>query len=344
MLSRRQKRAIIGTLAFGLLAAVILFSIGRFFAHRSLERQLAEERASLVPPQPMVIEVVRDNVVRQRSFAGRAEPWTRATLSPEVGGTVVRLAAEVGERIQAGAELLILDDAVARATAEAAQIQAEESARRLREVEQLVRDEAVATTEAAAAGAAAAAAAREAQRATTLLNRHRLQAPFAGQVQARHVDVGDFLNPGQPAFDLVDVRRLRLIFHVGETEIASFAPGVRVEARFPALLGRSESCVVRHVAPAAGPGGLFRVEAEVANPDGTIPAGVSATITAAVQRYRDQLFVPTSAVRLEGSRAVALRLRGDGASEPVVVEIAPELDGRFPVLGGLNEGDRLLVR
>lgn len=344
MLSRRQKRAIVGIAGFGLLTVVILFSIGRFFAGRALQRQLAEERASLRAPEPMIVPVVRETVERRREFAARAEPWTQATVAPEIAGTVVRVTGDVGTPVEAGAELVALDDRAARATADAAAIQAAEAARRQREIEQLSRTQVVATTELASAGAAAAASAREADRAATLLEKHVLRAPFAGTVQARHVDAGDYLNAGEPAFEIVDVSRLRIVFHAGETEIGSFAPGAAVEVAFPSLNGRTLPAVVRHTAPAAGANGLFRVEAELANASREIPGGLAATITAPVRLYRETLFIPTAAVRLEGAQAIVHRQREGAPPEPVPVEIGPEIEGRFPVFQGLNEGDQLVVR
>ena len=127
MLSRRHKRAIVGFIAFIVLGAVLLFSIGRFFANRAIDRQLADERASLRPPEPVIVAAVRDTLERRRTFAARAEPWTRATLAPEVGGTVIRMGSDVGARVSTGTELLELESSTARAAAEAARIQAAEA-------------------------------------------------------------------------------------------------------------------------------------------------------------------------------------------------------------------------
>lgn len=344
MLSRRHKRAIIGFTALTLLGAVLLFAVGRFFAGRSLELQLAEERANLRPPEPMVIAVKRDSLERRRTFAARAEPWIQATLAPEVAGTVIRLGSDVGAKVVAGADVLELESSAARAMAAAARTQAEEAQRRQREVEQLVRQQATATNDAPAAAAAAAAAEREAERSAVILEKYRLRAPFAGTIQTRRVDVGDFLNVGQMAFELVDLSRLRVVFHAGETEISAFAVGKPLDVTFPSLRGRRGQAIVRHVAPATGPNGLFRIEAEYDNRSGEVPGGIAATVETVVQLYRDALFIPTAAVRLEGARAVVLRARNEGAAEPVTVEIGPEIGGRFPIIRGLNEGDRLIVR
>ena len=102
--------------------------------------------------------------------------------------------------------------------------------------------------------------------------------------------------------------------------------------------------MVRHVAPSSAATGLFRIEAELKNPDGSIPGGLAVTVTATVQLYREALFLPTSAVRLEGTRAMVQRVSEGGPPEAIAIEIGPELEGRFPVLGGLTEGDRVLVR
>ncbi len=344
MLSRRHKRAIVGFTAFIVLGAVLLFSIGRFFANRAIDRQLADERASLRPPEPVIVAAVRDTLERRRTFAARAEPWTRATLAPEVGGTVIRMGSDVGARVTAGAELLELESSTARAAAEAARIQAAEAQRRQREVEQLVRQQATASTDFPAATAAAAAAEREAERAATVLEKHRLRAPFAGTVQTRRVDVGDFLTAGQVAFELVDLSRLRVVFNAGETEVGAFAVGATLDVTFPSRSAHQGHATVRHVAPATGSNGLFRVEAEYVNPDGEIPGGIAATVNAAVRLYRDTVFIPTAAVRLEGARAIVLRVQGDGRVEAVAVEIGPEIDGRFPVTRGVDQGDRLIIR
>ena len=49
-----------------------------------MERQSADERASLKPPEPFVVTVERGTVERRRTSAARAEPWTRATLAPRI--------------------------------------------------------------------------------------------------------------------------------------------------------------------------------------------------------------------------------------------------------------------
>ncbi|MGA1129439.1 MAG: efflux RND transporter periplasmic adaptor subunit, partial [Chthoniobacterales bacterium] len=111
--------------------------------------------------------------------------------------------------------------------------------------------------------------------------------------------------------------------------------------------GKILDAPVVHVAPASDEDTrLFRVEAELANPDLSLRGGLSGEASARVGFYRDQLFVPTSCVRLEGNKAYVLRIPpGEGGGpRQTEVRVGDELDGFYPVLEGLSAGDRLLVR
>jgi len=344
MLSRRNKRALLGFAAVLLILAVIISGVARFFEAQNLADQLEEERAALRPPEPLIVTAERRSLSRERAFAARLEPWAMATLMPEVAGTVIRIGAELGEIVSAGAELLVLDSSLVRPTLAAAEVQAAEAARRAAEVAVLAAGNVVSPSDRAAAQAAADAATQEVLRLREHLARHTLRAPFAGSVQRRHVERGDAAGPGQPAYVLVDTSRLRAVFHVSATERASLLPGteIRVEAGpagTPPLTAR-----VRFLAPAAGPDGRFRVEAVLDPAPPEAPAGSAVIARATIRTHVDTLFVPAAAVRFDGAKPVVRRLDAAGVETQVVVEISPEIDGQHPVRSGLNEGDRLVIR
>jgi multidrug efflux pump subunit AcrA (membrane-fusion protein) len=83
----------------------------------------------------------------------------------------------------------------------------------------------------------------------------------------------------------------------------------------------------------------------LANADLALRGGLTGEMTAKVGVYKNQLFIPTACVRLEGEAATVLRVStGEGGPESVRVRVGEELDGFYPVLEGLSAGDRLLVR
>jgi RND family efflux transporter MFP subunit len=160
------------------------------------------------------------------------------------------------------------------------------------------------------------------------------------------VQVGEAVNVNQPVVRMVDVSKLRVIFYVNERDVPSFPPGKMLSLRLAAVPGRVFEAPVAHVAEASDEDTrLFRVEADLANPDGELRGGLTGEVSAVVAVYDKQLFVPTACVRLEGGGAYVLRVRSDEAGpENVRVRLGEELDGFYPVLEGLSGGDRLLVR
>lgn len=343
MLSRQHKRAVLAAAALTLVVVVLLAAVSRHFENQSLARQVEEERASLVAPQPLIVTVSRQTLARDRTFAGRLEPWASATLAPEVAGTVLRLGAELGQSVAAGAELLALDDGLVRPSLAAASVQAQETARRAAEIATLTEGRVLAETDRLAAQAAADSAAQEVARLRELLARHTLRAPFAGSIQHRAVDVGDFLPPGQPAFVLVDTSRLRTVFHVSAVERASFPVGTAVTVEAGPVGTAPMTAAVRFVSPAAGPDGRFRVEAILDPAPTSAPAGSAAVVRAPVRSHVDTLFVPAAAIRFEGAVPTVHRLVDD-VETAVAIEIGPEINGLHPVRAGLAEGDRLVIR
>lgn len=344
MLSRRNKRAILGLGAILLILAVILAGVARYFEAQNLAVRLAEERAALQPPPLLVVTVERRTLSSPRAFAARLEPWATATLAPEVGGTVLRLGAELGQAVPAGAELLALDTGLIRPALAAAEIQAAETARRAAEAATLAEGRVLAATDRAAAQAAADTAAQEAVLLREQLARHVLRAPFPGSVQARRVEVGDVVAPGQPAFTLVDTSRIRVVFHVSATELLSVTPGSTIPVEAGPVRPEPMQAVVRFVAPAAGPDGRFRIEAVLDPAPPQAPAGSAATVRIPIRSHVDTLFVPASAVRFEGASPMVRRLGTGEREEQVFIEIGPEINGLHPVRSGLAEGDRIVIR
>ena len=345
MTSRRAKRAVLAGLVAALILATVVAAVARIFSARALQRQLAIERGSFREAEPVAVTLERVTRTRERAFSARLLPWTEATVSAEVSARVLALHADVGTRVEEGAPLATLDATLARLGSEAAAERAAEAKRRLAEAEALLSERGIPESELLNLRSAARLARIEAETSAETLARHTLRAPFTGNVSIRNAEPGMLLTPGMAAFTLTDLSRLRVMFFVNEFERTAFSPGTRIEVRTPAAPNARFEATVHLAASTGTPGsGLFRIEAVLDNADRSLPGHVSATVNAAVTLYRDSLMLPTAAVRFEGSRASVTRLLADGSTERVPVEVGPELEGYYPVLSGLSEGNRILLR
>lgn len=346
MLARKSKRAILAFTGLFLLVAVLLAAVSRYFQSVEEKRRLNDEKALLREREEFIFTVEPRTVERERRYAAAVDPWLVADVPAEVAGRVSKVLVEPGSVVKQGVEMVHLDDEIAASDFRRAEAKLGELQRLLGEAETLGQSRVVSRTQVEAVRAETRQADAEEDAARAKLEDHTIRAPFDGSVVERLVQVGEAVSVNQPVVRLVDTRRLRVIFYVNERDVSSFPAGAVVRLHLPAAPGKVFEAPVVHVAQASDEATrLFRVEAELSNPDLALRGGLTGEVTAVVGLYEQQLFVPTACVRLEGAGAYVLRVAaGEAGPESVRVRVGEELDGFYPVLEGLAARDRLLVR
>ena len=209
--------------------------------------------------------------------SGRVESARAVTLRAEIDGRVVALGAVRGARVAEGEEIVRLDprDLEARqreARARVRQWEMELDAARKLSARSFQTESAMAATEASLAAARAMVAQVEVQLAHT-----RLQAPFAGRLDRRMVEIGDYVNDGTPVAHILQEDPIVVTGHVTQGERYHVRSGEAGQARL--LTGHTVPGRVRYVASESeGTTRTFRIELEVPNPGGALLSGMSAEI------------------------------------------------------------------
>jgi len=341
-ISRRTKRATLGFLAIGAAVTVVLFTTDRFLEAQREKQRYEQERKELRPPDPVAVRIDKRALRRERKFGADVEPWVSAGVPSEVPGRVAATKVEPGQAVKAGDILVELDDRRALIAVDLARARHREALRLLDEANRLKSSRVVSQTAYEAAVAEARVTKAQLDDAEDMLARHRITAPFDGFVNERMVDAGDAVSANQPAVRVVDISKLRVVFDVSANDLAAFTPGKKVVLRVEG--GAKFDPEIQFVARAADPSTrLFRVEAELPNPDNRLPGGMQGMVEANVEAFPEGPVVPAAAVRFVGREARVLKQSGGGPVETPVV-LGPEIDGVYPVLDGLAEGDRVFLR
>ena len=234
--------------------------------------ELAERKA-----QVRVRHSVAEPIARQEVLNGRTEANRTVRIAAEVSGEVIEVLKAKGDKVEKGDLLVRLDPrdraaalAEARAALEQRRIE-NEAAKRLGE------RGFQAETKVAAAKAALEQARFQVRRSEVALEQTRITAPFAGVLEERPVERGSLLEVGDTVGRLVELDPLLVAVDVPEASIMGIAPGSTAEIRFLGDVTREGR--VRFVAREANAATrTFPVEVELANPDRSIPAGISATV------------------------------------------------------------------
>ncbi|HRY44347.1 MAG TPA: efflux RND transporter periplasmic adaptor subunit [Thermoanaerobaculia bacterium] len=341
-------------------------------------------RATLFRPDPVPVTVVaaakgtvEETVAGSR--AGTMRSRRRATLSPEVGGRVERLAVREGDRVKKG-DLLVriaADDVKAQvalaekslAVAQAAEVEAcraaEQARRDLARSRSLAKDEVLsvgllekAETEAGMTGAACEAARARVGQARAALDVARialaktvLKAPFDGVVAEVSTEEGEWVTPSPPGLpippvvELFDPDDVYVSAPLDEVDVGRVKKGAEVRVTFDAYPGRTFAGRVTRVADYVldqrEQNRTFEVE--VALDDSsfarTLLPGTSADAVVVLARKEEVLRVPAYAI-LPGGRILVL---SKGRLAGAKVETGLKGAEWAEVVSGLSAGDLVVT-
>jgi RND family efflux transporter MFP subunit len=314
------------------------------------------------PPLRVRVAPVREgHIVRGGEVTGVVRAFRGATVSAETTGRVVERYVEPGDEVESGQALLLLDDTRLRLAAEQAQakvaarkIDVKEAGLELARGEELVRGRTMSRSKREALGFAveraknglllAEVALKESERA---LAHATVRAPFAGSIETVHVDVGDYLAPGTPVTDLVDLSRARLQAGVTASEATELSAGSRATAIFEDLGGSVVSGEIRSIGRVADPAsGTYRIEMWLDNPGGDLREGMVGRMRFPLRAEASRPIVPRSAlVRREGR--IALFVIEDTPDGPRAsarsVRVGRNDGEQVEVLEGAARGERVVI-
>lgn len=305
------------------------------------------------PAAPAAAEAPRQSVRVVRSVArpmvnevvlqGRTEAWRTVDMRAEVRGRVEEVLVERGQPVRTGQ--LIARLAVNERKAILDQARALAAQRKIEfEAARTLQQRGHATdVQLAAARAQLDAAEAAIRKAEVDLANTEIRAPFDGVLDKRPINVGDFLDVGNPVASVVDLDPLRVVGFATERHVTQLHPGAVGHARIVGGL-EVDGRIAYVAAQADAVTRTFRVEIEVPNGDGAIVSGLTAQIRLPMER-RPAHFVPPSALSLADDGTVGVKVvEGDDTVRFLRAEIlgtTPDgvwLDGLPPELRLITVG------
>jgi len=137
----------------------------------------------------------------------------------------------------------------------------------------------------------------------------------------------------------------RVVVDVFDRDADWLRPGLTAEVRPDALPGQGYAATVVRVEPDLDVGARsWRVTLRVTRPDTALKPSMSAKVTIRARAAdKPVLAVPREAVIRTGTRSVVIRARAGGRFEPVAVRTGRELGEWTEILGGLTQGEQVVV-
>ena len=318
-------------------------SVGSAAGEVEAERTAAEARPEQAAPVRTVAVVTPPRIEHSRAIriSGHTDADKRAVLGTRAAGVIDELPVRLGSEVKRGDLVARLqaegrETAVESARQTLAQREAEtEAARRLAERGNLPRlqlDNAL---------SALAAARSQLEAAEAELDRNVVRAPFNGVIDTVDVELGSTVQPGAAVATLLSLDPALARGEVSERDLAHVRTGDRADIRL--VSGEHATGEVRHVSrEATAATRTFRVEVAVPNPDGRIPAGMTAEITLRATPV-SAILLPRSVVTLSSAGDLGIRaVDGDNKVVFYPIDLVDDT-ARGLVLAGIPEDARVIV-
>lgn len=170
-----------------------------------------------------------------------------------------------------------------------------------------------------------------------------VHAPFAGTVIEKHAILGELAQPDKQLFIVADLSSLWIEANLFEKDLARVKIGapatVRVTA-YPADVFRGKLTYISNTVDKETRAVVARVE--VPNPDGRLKPEMFATASIDTAATSKALTVPQEAVLLINGQAMAF-VQEAGGFEPRAVELGDKVGGRVVVRSGIKEGEQIVI-
>lgn len=176
-----------------------------------------------------------------------------------------------------------------------------------------------------------------------------IRSPFTGTVLDRLVDEGQYVSAGTPLFRIADLSRVWVQIDAYETDLPHLRVDQEVVVKVEGLSGEPFTGRTAFIDPVLDERErTARVRVEVDNPQGQLRPGMfaEAIIESEAAGGPAPLVIPESAPLFTGRRSVVF-VESPQASVPTyelrVVRLGPRAGPVYPVLAGLNEGERVVT-
>lgn len=254
-------------------------------------------------------------------------------LTVETSGIVKEILFQANQKVEAGAVLVRLDDAVQRADLDAAKAQAALDNTSLTRALELQKRGVGSEVTLDTARATASASASQVTKLQAVLDQKQIKAPFGGTAGIPRIDLGQYLAPSTAVVTLQDLDTMRVDFSVPEQQLPLLKIGQTVR------LGVGDADLpfagtIRGINPKIDPvSRLVTIRAEVDNTDRKLSPGQFVQVRVELPVENDVLALPQTALTtsLYGDFIYVVKpaeAKDDAAAKPGASETKPAADAK----------------
>jgi membrane fusion protein (multidrug efflux system) len=277
---------------------VLVVAILGFVKYRQISAAIAANKSFSPPPEAVTTVVAQqsewDNTI---DAVGSISPFQGVMMSADLPGVVSKVAFNSGAHVDEGQVLVQLDTRQEKAQLAAAEAQLELAKLSLDRSKALLDQKAIAQSDYDLASAQYKSAEATVSQAQATIDRKTIRAPFAGSTGIRQVNVGQYVNSGDPIVPLQALDAVFMNFSVPQQAISSLKVGSSVGATVEGSKDGAFQGRVTAIDPVVNDATRnVQVQATFPNRGGELKPGMYATVRVIVSQGQPTVTLPTSAI------------------------------------------------
>lgn len=342
----------------GIFLLAVGFSVAGLYAYTAYKKKQAA--AHWKPPgiPVQVLEIQPRDFEEVVETTGIILPCQEVTVYPEVSGKVVRVEADLGDKVQADSPLVSIDDELPRLKVRQIEAQitklkalSRDAEKNLQRKEKLFKRKTVSETDYDQAYLAVQTNRGMLEEAEAALDMARyelrhtvVRSPICGRVTARFLEIGSLVSPQTPVAHVVNMEKVKVEIGLIDQEIQQVRVGQEVNLTVDALPAKELEARVTAVGSQADEDTLtfpVRVERLNSDPDSLLLPGMIARLSIRVKQHLDVIVVPREIVHEESGRPTVFLVKDSRALKRHLT-LGPNEKDMVIVTAGLVPGDRVV--
>ena len=291
-----------------------------------------------VVPTVSVVEVSARMVPQTAVYTSTVQAYVKNNIAPQMAGRIIKINAEIGDFVKKGQVLAEID----KASLQQAQLQLLNQEVELERLRTLYEAGAVSKSDFDSIELAYNVTKTQVE---NLLENTVLCSPIDGVVTARKYDVGDMYAMSSPIYTVEQIKPVKLLVAVSESDYTKVKKGDSVEIIADALPELIFNGKIEKIYPTVDAATrTFNVEVVVPNNYSSLRPGMFARVTVDFGSNNNVVIPDMAVVKQQGSgERFVYVLNADGTVTYKKVELGRRMGAEYEVLSGLEDGDKIVT-
>ncbi len=289
-------------------------------------------------PSVSVEQVFVQKVPQVSTYTSTVQPYVKNNIVPQMAGRITKVNVEIGDRVKKGQILAEID----KVQLQQAQLQLHNAEVELQRLRTLYEAGGLSKSDLDAIELQYNVTKTQVE---NLLENTVLRSPINGIITARNYDAGDMYSMSAPIFTVEQIKPVKLLVGISESDYAKVKKGTHVTIKAEAFPDLTFDGRIERIYPTIDPATrTFSAEVVVPNNYSTLRPGMFVRVSINFGTNRNVVIPDVAVVKQQGSgERFVYVLNEDGTVSYQKVELGRRMGAEYEVLTGLTDSAKVVT-